>query len=186
MKWYTGKKRLIKKALGRYYFRLYSDLYDNMTPAQLPKVGDLTCDCDGSNHVIAEVEYRWEPLRIYRCGWAYIEGGKSLPYGNGLAGRVLRLHVKYENDSGQLVHPCFCEYDMAYQPPAPRKEIVRCQVERYRFLVRVINGEEYVGSNYDLYEKAFNDLLAQGVRTEADIEKLIDENGVWLKVAAEV
>lgn len=178
MKWYTGKKRLVKKALGSHLFRRYSDLYNNIAHAQLPKVGDLTHDCDGSNHVIAEVEYRWEPLRLFRCGWSYIEDGKTLPYGNGLAGRVLRIYVKTENSKGQLAHPCFCQYDMAYQPPEPREEIVRYQVERYLFLVKVMNGDEEVGANLEFYEKSFKQFQELGVRCEDDIERIVDERGI--------
>lgn len=52
-RFWKGKKRLAKKYLGN---RIFNMLFDN----GVPKVGDLTHDCDGFNHIITRVSIEYD------------------------------------------------------------------------------------------------------------------------------
>lgn len=100
-RFWKGKKRLAKKYLGN---RVFNMLFDN----GVPKVGDLTHDCDGFNHVITRVSIEYDQFKGVKI--PYIQTYYSSKYiADGLT-------KEYE-------HPvCGCQ-GIGWQLPLSREEI---------------------------------------------------------------
>ena len=87
-RFWTGKKRLAKKYWGS------SRAWHILHEFGMPKVGDLTHDCDGENHVITRIEM----------------GGQRQP-------------ECYYVQNGFECSVCECG-GCGFQPPLPREEVV--------------------------------------------------------------
>ena len=116
-RFWRGKKRLAKKYMGS---RAFNEFFKN----GLPKIGDLTHDCDGFNHVISQTEV----IMYHACAYRWPK-----PYPKWLKGAAFPFIDCYYDDtyldaeSGEMKpckRPvCSCGGLNGARPPSTQKEI---------------------------------------------------------------
>ena len=166
MKWFKGKKRLIKKALGSAHFRARQHLFDSIGSfSNLPKVGDLTGDCTEANHEIATIKIFWEPLyNINASGKRYY------------VGKILTIEATayHNNEHPYLV--CDCLFGMSFQPPRSRQEIVEYFQQLYSENLPV--PADSPSDSFEISVQEF--FLSMGILTFEDVDQIVDERGLFL------
>ena len=109
MRYYKGKKRLAKKAMSKYaweYMRKYG----------VPKIGDITHDCDGWNHVVDSVMYSWNAVYT-KNSWVKGKVAKQ-----SRKTKILEVDCGYEG--GNWVCTCHTlKSDFGFKKPKPIPDI---------------------------------------------------------------
>lgn len=115
-RFWRGKKRLAKKYMGnRHFNRFFKE--------GPPKVGDITHDCDGFNHVISQIEVTWYNPYTYRYPREHAKWLKGCVY------PMVDCYYDdtYLDGSGEkkpYKHPvCTCGALNGARPPSTQKEI---------------------------------------------------------------
>lgn len=117
-RFYRGKKRLAKKAMSRYAWKY-------MSKYGVPKIGDITHDCDGRNHVVNMVHYSWREVdtkNVWVMRKAYDYNANKIRVSRKT--KILELDCFYDN--GNFVCGCHSySSDFNFQKPVPKEEVVR-------------------------------------------------------------
>lgn len=124
-RFYRGKKRLAKKAMSKYAWKY-------MSKYGVPKIGDITHDCDGRNHVINQVDYSWRAVDTKNT-WVNHKAHKydRNSIRQSRKTKILEIDCFYEEDN----FVCGCHShssDFNFQKPLPKKQIY----EYYKSLSR--------------------------------------------------
>jgi hypothetical protein len=159
-RFWRGKKRLAKKYMGGWSFNFWFK-------HGIPKIGDLTHDCDGFNHVITEVEnvpYRPRPWWVTRKVDSAINEESYKDLRRQLK-KTFIPDVNIFHSNGRLV--CACNH--AWQRPFTREEIESWALEWTKMKEQQIAG----GWGWDPVCDTWADIINSGGH-------IVDEKGLLI------